>query len=182
MDSTVVIGKEEPFTKKPPSKETQQHRDDSEETSATQHATENEEAIDPDILGTHSYLGVPYLIVIFIYILVKSASLDPLKSHHKKQNPLITGLVTKEKAIATHSNLACFSQEKQKKLKELYDFLDVNNDGTIDIRDLTAALKKKRYFPPKLAPVRFKYGEANIPVIILGDFCQYEKRRSFNEY
>uniref|UniRef100_A0AC34GQL9 EF-hand domain-containing protein n=1 Tax=Panagrolaimus sp. ES5 TaxID=591445 RepID=A0AC34GQL9_9BILA len=142
VDSKLIIGKEEPAKTTNIIKSKQQ--DDSRNSPNDKDSNNNHEGatgevvenIDPDIL-------------------VKSSSLDPLKSHPKKANPLITGLVTKEKAITTHSNLAGFSKEKEKKLRELYDFLDVNNDGTIDIRDLTAALKKKRYFPSKLAPEIF---------------------------
>ena len=81
---------------------------------------------------------------------MKSGPIDPLKSQPKKPNPLIIGTVSKEKAIAIHAGL---TPEKEKKLRELYDFLDVDNDGTVDIRDLTTALQSVQYIPSKLAPV-----------------------------
>lgn len=157
VDPIVVIGKEEPATSKK-SEEVRQHVE--------------AENIDPDILGEFGVLEIN--ISFLTSFLVKSSSLDPLKSHPKKQNPLITGLVTKEKAITTHSNLASLSEEKQQKLRELYDFLDVNRDGTIDIRDLTAALQKKRYFPSKLAPVSPEFYLVYKDSKILGNLCQYE--------
>ncbi|KAE9550232.1 hypothetical protein FO519_006552 [Halicephalobus sp. NKZ332] len=85
-------------------------------------------------------------------IFVKSGPIDPLKSQPKKPNPLIIGTVSKEKAIAIHAGL---TPEKEKKLRELYDFLDVDNDGTVDIRDLTTALQSVQYIPSKLAPQIF---------------------------
>jgi solute carrier family 25 phosphate transporter 23/24/25/41 len=159
VDSTVIIRKEEPSIISSTKKPIQQKRDDSETPSDKNN--NNEAAIEVENID-HD-------------ILVKSTSLDPLKSHPKKSNPLITGLVTKEKAITTHSNLAGFSKEKEKKLRELYDFLDVNNDGTIDIRDLTAALKKSRYLPPKLAPEIFENmkREDHSTNIDFSDFINY---------
>uniref|UniRef100_A0A7E4VED8 EF-hand domain-containing protein n=1 Tax=Panagrellus redivivus TaxID=6233 RepID=A0A7E4VED8_PANRE len=109
-------------------------------------------------------------------IFVKSGQIDPFKSAAKKPNPLMTGLVTKEKAIRIHAALRGMPEEKQKKLRELYDFLDVNNDGTIDIRDLTAALKHKvRHIPSKLAPEIFANmcREDKSTEVDFGDFLDY---------
>lgn len=60
----------------------------------------------------------------------------------------------KETAIATHANLHGVAPEKEMRLRELYERLDMDNDGTIDIRDLTTALKHEvPHIPTVLAPV-----------------------------
>uniref|UniRef100_A0A0K0DMS6 EF-hand domain-containing protein n=1 Tax=Angiostrongylus cantonensis TaxID=6313 RepID=A0A0K0DMS6_ANGCA len=59
----------------------------------------------------------------------------------------------KETAIATHAALSGLSPEKERGLRDLYDRLDIDNDGTVDIRDLTAALKREMpHIPARLAP------------------------------
>lgn len=106
---------------------------------------QQEEEEEPEIFGSRLSLFIDDT-----FFSVKSGPIDPLKSQPKKPNPLIIGTVSKEKAIAIHAGL---TPEKEKKLRELYDFLDVDNDGTVDIRDLTAALQRVQYIPSKLAPV-----------------------------
>ncbi|CAB3398292.1 unnamed protein product [Caenorhabditis bovis] len=68
--------------------------------------------------------------------------------------PLIRGKVTKEAAIATHSALqGGIPPEKEQQIREFYDRLDIDHDGTIDIRDLTMALKHEvPHIPLELAP------------------------------
>uniref|UniRef100_A0A915CFN2 EF-hand domain-containing protein n=1 Tax=Parascaris univalens TaxID=6257 RepID=A0A915CFN2_PARUN len=79
-----------------------------------------------------------------------------LKSSSKGSAPLIQGSVRKETAIATHANLHGVSPEKEMRLRELYERLDMDNDGTIDIRDLTTALKHEMpHIPTVLAPKLF---------------------------
>ncbi|CAI2353866.1 unnamed protein product [Caenorhabditis sp. 36 PRJEB53466] len=72
-----------------------------------------------------------------------------------KHVPLVLGKVSKEAAIATHSALrGGISVEKEQQIREIYDRLDIDNDGTIDIRDLTLALKHETpHIPSNLAPV-----------------------------
>ncbi|CAL2044791.1 unnamed protein product [Caenorhabditis brenneri] len=72
-----------------------------------------------------------------------------------KHVPLVLGKITKEAAIATHSALhGGMSEEKEQQIREIYDRLDIDNDGTIDIRDLTLALKHETpHIPSNLAPV-----------------------------
>ncbi|KHN87344.1 Putative calcium-binding mitochondrial carrier F55A11.4 [Toxocara canis] len=80
-----------------------------------------------------------------------------LKPSAKSNAPLIQGSVRKETAIATHANLHGLSAEKEMRLRELYERLDMDNDGTIDIRDLTMALEHEMpHIPTVLAPVGFK--------------------------
>ncbi|CAI4221015.1 unnamed protein product [Auanema sp. JU1783] len=78
----------------------------------------------------------------------------PLLKSATKSTPLIQASIPKETAIATHSALLQgLSNEKQKRIKELYDRLDMDHDGMIDIRDLTTALKRETpHIPSKLAP------------------------------
>ncbi|VDM74663.1 unnamed protein product [Strongylus vulgaris] len=96
----------------------------------------------------------------------------PAKHAH---TPLIQGTVPKETAIATHAALSGLSPEKEKRLRELYERLDINNDGTVDIRDLTAALKHEMpHIPTRLAPkllARISPGEDGN--INFGDFVKY---------
>lgn len=60
-----------------------------------------------------------------------------------------------EAAIATHANLLPgLPKEKLQHLRELYERLDMDNDGTIDIRDLTLALQHEMpHIPNGVAPV-----------------------------
>lgn len=53
------------------------------------------------------------------------------------------------------STCAYFKELSFSRLRELYERLDMDNDGTVDIRDLTAALKREMpHIPERLAPVR----------------------------
>lgn len=57
-------------------------------------------------------------------------------------------------ATTHRSELHGISEEKEKRLRELYERLDMNKDGTIDIRDLTNALRQKApHIPCGVAPV-----------------------------
>ncbi|CAI5450875.1 unnamed protein product [Caenorhabditis angaria] len=73
-----------------------------------------------------------------------------------KHHSLVHGTVTKETAIATHSALIfALSPDKEQQIREFYDRLDIDHDGTIDIRDLTQALKHENslsHIPTNLAP------------------------------
>ncbi|CAD6189282.1 unnamed protein product [Caenorhabditis auriculariae] len=99
----------------------------------------------------------------------------PFKS--TKHSPLIQGSVSKEAAIKTHAafRLLDVSAEKEKKIRDMYDRLDKDNDGTIDIRDLTNALNKEMpHIPSKLAPKlmeRMKRDEED--KVHFGDFATY---------
>ncbi|CAI5455728.1 unnamed protein product [Caenorhabditis angaria] len=99
-------------------------------------------------------------------------------SHFKqsKHQPLIQGQVTKEAAIQTHAALHIhLTPEKEKKIRDMYDRLDTDNDGVIDIRDLTQALALETpHIPTKLAPklmARMKTGESDS--VTIGDFTNY---------
>ena len=68
--------------------------------------------------------------------------------------PLIQGSIKKEAAISTHTSIHGLSEEKEKRVRDLYDRLDTDNDGTININDLSRALKTELpHIPPGLAPV-----------------------------
>ncbi|MCP9265171.1 Calcium-binding mitochondrial carrier protein SCaMC-3 [Dirofilaria immitis] len=54
-----------------------------------------------------------------------------------------TSPVNENQTFMFHSNVHGISEEKERRLRELYERLDMNKDGTIDIRDLTNALKQK---------------------------------------
>ncbi|CAD5229607.1 unnamed protein product [Bursaphelenchus okinawaensis] len=91
-------------------------------------------------VATASLEGVPF------------DKLNPLASH-QPQAPLIQGSVSKEAAVKTHVNLSGLSLEKEEQIRELYDRLDLDNDGTINIGDLSAALQKEvPHIPSNLAP------------------------------
>uniref|UniRef100_A0A1I7SLT4 Calcium-binding mitochondrial carrier protein SCaMC-2 n=1 Tax=Bursaphelenchus xylophilus TaxID=6326 RepID=A0A1I7SLT4_BURXY len=78
--------------------------------------------------------------------------INPLAAH-QPQAPLIQGSVSKEAAVKTHVNLSGLSKEKECQIRELYDRLDMDNDGTINIRDLSLALQKEvPHIPSNLAP------------------------------
>ncbi|KAL6723884.1 hypothetical protein Aduo_018841 [Ancylostoma duodenale] len=103
---------------------------------------------------------------------VKPLLQTPVKHAH---TPLIQGSIPKETAIATHAALSGLSPEKEKRLRELYERLDIDNDGTVDIRDLTAALKHEMpHIPSRLAPklmARISHGDGGN--INFGDFVKY---------
>ncbi|CAD5228042.1 unnamed protein product [Bursaphelenchus okinawaensis] len=91
-------------------------------------------------VATSSLEGVPF------------DKINPLASH-QPQAPLIQGSVSKEAAVKTHVNLSGLSREKEEQIRELYDRLDMDNDGTINIRDLSVALQKEvPHIPSNLAP------------------------------
>ena len=47
----------------------------------------------------------------------------------------------------------------------------MDNDGTVDIRDLTAALKREMpHIPSRLAPVRFFYAHSDLLVFMIDIF------------
>ncbi|CAA90761.4 putative calcium-binding mitochondrial carrier F17E5.2 [Caenorhabditis elegans] len=78
-------------------------------------------------------------------------TVQPFKT--SKHQPLIQGSVSKEAAIATHSALHFdLTPEKEKKIRDMYDRLDADNDGSIDIRDLTQALSLQAHIPASVAP------------------------------
>ncbi|XGW34586.1 hypothetical protein V3C99_018492 [Haemonchus contortus] len=89
--------------------------------------------------------------------------------------PLIQGSVSKETAIATHSALSGLSPQKEKRLRDLYERLDMDNDGTVDIRDLTAALKHEMpHIPTRLAPkLMARLSSRNEDKVDFGEFVKY---------
>ncbi|TKR81163.1 hypothetical protein L596_015087 [Steinernema carpocapsae] len=103
----------------------------------------------------------------------------PLLKSSPKTSPLIQGSISKERAIATHAQILHphgLSAEKEQTLKELYERLDMDNDGTIDIRDLTAALKHEMpHIPHKLAPELFARIRKNVEddTVNFSDFVNY---------
>ncbi|KAH7694328.1 Protein F55A11.4 a, partial [Aphelenchoides avenae] len=102
--------------------------------------------------------------------------IDPLKNKSKPTASLIQGSVKKETAIATHANLHGLSAEKEEEIRDLYERLDMDNDGTIDIRDLTLALTHKiPHIPSRLAPeILQRITKSNdAPVISFADFLIY---------
>ncbi|KAI6191344.1 hypothetical protein M3Y97_00218100 [Aphelenchoides bicaudatus] len=68
--------------------------------------------------------------------------LNPLASSNSPA-PLIQGSIPKETAILTHASLHGLSKEKAERIRSLYERLDLDNDGTINIRDLSRALQKE---------------------------------------
>ncbi|CAI2356202.1 unnamed protein product [Caenorhabditis sp. 36 PRJEB53466] len=101
-------------------------------------------------------------------------NITPFKT--SKHQPLIQGSVSKEAAIATHTALHLnITPEKEKKIREMYDRLDADNDGSIDIRDLTQALAAQTpHIPTNLAPkllARMKSGEGD--KVTIADFTNY---------
>ncbi|KAK0404659.1 hypothetical protein QR680_017560 [Steinernema hermaphroditum] len=69
----------------------------------------------------------------------------------KHVTPLLKSSPKPTSLIQVHPHGLC--PEKERALKELYERLDMDNDGTIDIRDLTAALKHEMpHIPYRLAP------------------------------
>ncbi|ETN69196.1 EF hand [Necator americanus] len=88
---------------------------------------------------------------------------------------VVQGSISKETAIATHAALSDLSPEKEKRLRELYERLDINSDGTVDIRDLTAALKHEMpHIPTRLAPkLMARINSGGDDSINFGDFVRY---------
>ncbi|KAK5976038.1 calcium-binding mitochondrial carrier protein SCaMC-3 [Trichostrongylus colubriformis] len=103
---------------------------------------------------------------------VKPLLQAPSKHSHP---PLIQGSVSRETAVATHSALSGLSPQKEKRLRELYKRLDMDNDGTVDIRDLTAALKHEMpHIPARLAPkLMARLNPRNEDKVDFGEFVNY---------
>ncbi|PIO73590.1 EF hand [Teladorsagia circumcincta] len=61
------------------------------------------------------------------------------------------------------------------RLRELYERLDMDNDGTVDIRDLTAALKREMpHIPARLAPkLMARLSSRNDDKVDFGEFANY---------
>ncbi|KAI6205684.1 hypothetical protein M3Y94_00820300 [Aphelenchoides besseyi] len=99
--------------------------------------------------------------------------------------PLIQGSIPKEKAIKTHTNLHNLSPEKEEQIRRLYERLDYDNDGTVNILDLSMALKREvPHIPSGLAPkIVQRISKDNSDEINLSEFIQYvvehEKRLEF---
>lgn len=76
---------------------------------------------------------------------IEGVPLDKLNllSNTNHQAPLIQGSIPKEKAILTHANIHGLSSEKVERIRMLYERLDLDGDGTINIRDLSRALKSE---------------------------------------
>uniref|UniRef100_A0A915PDA5 EF-hand domain-containing protein n=1 Tax=Setaria digitata TaxID=48799 RepID=A0A915PDA5_9BILA len=84
-------------------------------------------------------------------------------------------LVNKGQALTSRSDMHDISEEKEKRLRELYERLDLNEDGTIDIRDLTNALKQSApHIPSGVIPELFaQIDHLNDDVITFAEFLQY---------
>ncbi|WKY15022.1 hypothetical protein Q1695_000495 [Nippostrongylus brasiliensis] len=110
-------------------------------------------------------------------ISAKIRHVNPLLQTSGKHShtPLIQGSIPKETAIATHSALSGLSPQKEKRLRELYERLDMDNDGTVDIRDLTAALKREMpHIPARLAPkLMARLSSGNDDKVEFGEFAKY---------
>uniref|UniRef100_A0A1I7VAG1 Calcium-binding mitochondrial carrier protein SCaMC-1 n=1 Tax=Loa loa TaxID=7209 RepID=A0A1I7VAG1_LOALO len=64
--------------------------------------------------------------------------------------------VNEDKVFMFHLNMHGISKEKERRLRELYERLDMNGNGIIDIRDLTNALKHSSpHIPNGVTPVKF---------------------------
>lgn len=101
-------------------------------------------------------------------------TVQPFKA--SKHQPLIQGSVSKEAAIATHSALHIdLTPEKEKKIREMYDRLDADNDGSIDIRDLTQALASQTpHIPTAMAPkLLARMTPENSDRVTIADFTNY---------
>uniref|UniRef100_A0A915ECE9 EF-hand domain-containing protein n=1 Tax=Ditylenchus dipsaci TaxID=166011 RepID=A0A915ECE9_9BILA len=59
-----------------------------------------------------------------------------LRPASKNTAPLIQGMVKKDVAIATHTSLHGLTSEKEEAIRRLYDRLDMDNDGVIDVREI----------------------------------------------
>lgn len=87
---------------------------------------------------------------------------------------LIQGSIPVETAITTHANLYGTSPEKMERIRDLYKRLDYDNDGTIDIRDLTAALKSEvPHIPSRLAPTLLARMSSSADKVTFGEFAKY---------
>ncbi|CAJ0915388.1 unnamed protein product, partial [Mesorhabditis belari] len=99
-----------------------------------------------------------------------------LKPSSTKHSSLVQGSIPKETAIATHAAIYGLTPEKEKRLRELYDRLDMDNDGTIDIRDLTMALKHEMpHIPSRMAPLLMQKmaADSSNSSVDFGDFAKY---------
>ncbi|KAM3727740.1 putative calcium-binding mitochondrial carrier F55A11.4 [Dirofilaria immitis] len=86
-----------------------------------------------------------------------------------------TSPVNENQTFMFHSNVHGISEEKERRLRELYERLDMNKDGTIDIRDLTNALKQKApHIPSGVIPELFaRIDHLNDDIITFAEFVQY---------
>ncbi|VDN22860.1 unnamed protein product, partial [Gongylonema pulchrum] len=92
-----------------------------------------------------------------------------------KTSTILTKGVLKDASIAAYSNPHGISAEKEQRLRELYERLDMNKDGTIDIRDLTNALKQKApHIPSGIASELFaRIDHSSDDKITFAEFVQY---------
>ncbi|PAV57001.1 hypothetical protein WR25_01858 [Diploscapter pachys] len=99
-----------------------------------------------------------------------------------KHKPLIQASIPKEKAIAIASTTKGLTAEKEKRLRALYDRLDIDQDGTIDIRDLQDSLRKENphipvsKIPELLKLINKKAGrdpQASDQKVSFGEFLDY---------
>lgn len=76
---------------------------------------------------------------------IEGVPIDKLNilANPNQQSSLIQGSIPKEAAILTHTSIHGLSQEKVDKIRTLYERLDLDNDGTINIRDLSRALQNE---------------------------------------
>ncbi|KAI6175154.1 hypothetical protein M3Y99_01990300 [Aphelenchoides fujianensis] len=89
--------------------------------------------------------------------------------------PLIQGSIPKEAAIKTHANLYNLDPEREERIRKLYERLDLDNDGTVNIRDLSMALKRETpHIPSGLAPkILQRISKDDSYEINLPEFVQY---------
>ncbi|VDO74223.1 unnamed protein product, partial [Heligmosomoides polygyrus] len=73
------------------------------------------------------------------------------------------------------STCAYFKELSFSRLRELYERLDMDNDGTVDIRDLTAALKREMpHIPERLAPkLMARISAGNDDKVNFAEFVKY---------
>ncbi|VDO43540.1 unnamed protein product [Onchocerca flexuosa] len=94
---------------------------------------------------------------------------------HNVQAETLTSPVNENQMFVFHLNMHGISEEKERRLRELYERLDMNKDGTIDIRDLTNALKQRApHIPSGVIPELFaRIDHLNDDIITFAEFVQY---------
>ncbi|VDM20617.1 unnamed protein product, partial [Wuchereria bancrofti] len=83
--------------------------------------------------------------------------------------------LNEDQVFVFHLNTHGISEEKEERLRELYKRLDINKDGTINMRDLTNALKQRApYIPSGVIPELFaQIDHLNDDIITFAEFVQY---------
>ncbi|VDK73100.1 unnamed protein product [Litomosoides sigmodontis] len=86
-----------------------------------------------------------------------------------------TPLVNEDRVFLSQLNMRGISEGKEKRLRELYERLDTNKDGTIDIEDLANALEEGApHIPSGVVPELFaQMNYLNDDIITFTEFMQY---------